>query len=85
MLQAWRGQLPTLATYRVAYDGTRVRQGAGQQYPVALNGTAVLPRGAEIRVDAIVDGTAPTGSTDRRWAHLANAIGFVHLSLLERI
>ncbi len=85
MLQAWRGQLPALATYRVAYDGTRVRQGAGQQYPVALNGTAVLPRGREIRVDAIVEGTAPAGSADRRWAHLANAIGFVHLSLVERV
>lgn len=85
LLQQWRGQLGTPATYRVAYDGTRVRQGAGQQYPVALEGTAVLPRGAEIVVDAIVDGTAPAGSADRRWAHLASQIGFVHLSLVERV
>jgi hypothetical protein len=86
MLQLWRGQQTSQC--RVAYSGSRVRQGPGQQFKQATNAHGqpiALDRGAVVTVDAIVTGEAPQGSHDKRWAHLATGAGFVHLSLLEAI
>lgn len=85
LLTQWRGQLAGPASYRVAVGVALIREGPGQAFRVALGGTAKLPCGAEAVVDTIVDGAAPRGSTDPRWAHLASGVGFVHLSLLEAL
>ena len=42
LLEQWRGALAGAATYRVAADVALIREGAGQQYRVALHGTARL-------------------------------------------
>lgn len=59
-----------------------VRQGPGvnpktrQVYPVALGGTARLEPGAIVEIDQVrADG----------WVHLASGLGFVSLTLLERL
>ena len=80
-LQQWRGALAADACYRVAVDSALIREGPGQQYRVALGGTAKLPRGSELTVGAIVNGTPPAGSTDGRWLWLRSGVGFVHISL----
>lgn len=88
-LQLWRGQLPMgnslemAHSYRCAVDVALIREGPGQQYKVALGGFARLHKGDSLGVDAIVTGTPPKGSQDARWAHAANSVGFVHMSVLE--
>ena len=57
LLQQWRGALPADLTYRVTVDVALVREGPGQQYKVALGGSARLPKGSELVVGAVVDGT----------------------------
>lgn len=83
LLAQWRGALAAATTYRVTTDVALIREGAGQQYRVALHGTARLPRGAMVVADAIVHGTPPAGSSDPRWVHLASQVGFMHMSVLE--
>lgn len=86
LLQQWRGQLPGVTAYRSCCDGVRVRQGPGTAYKQAVDAAGkgiYLLAGDEVLVDAVVDGAAPQGSRDRRWAHLVSGAGFVHASLVE--
>ena len=61
----------------IAADGANIRQGPATTHPVA----AVLNTGDVIVVRQIVLGENVGG--ERRWAHLADQRGFVHLSLLD--
>jgi hypothetical protein len=83
-LQIWRGQLPPSSPtrYRVAVDTALIRQGPGQAFKVALNGSARLHKDDIFTVDSITIGTAPRGSTDRRWVHLETGVGFIHMGLV---
>lgn len=86
LLNLWRGQAEVANRFgRVAVAWALIRQGPGQQYKVALDGTAKLPKGASVEIDAVVTGTPPKGSTDARWAHLASGLGFLHVSVLEAL
>jgi hypothetical protein len=82
-LQIWRGQLAEVqpTRYRVVVGTALIREGPGQAFKVALNGTARLHKDDPFTVDSITIGAAPKGSTDRRWLHLANHVGFIHFSL----
>jgi N-acetyl-anhydromuramyl-L-alanine amidase AmpD len=71
--------------FRVAVDTALVRQGPGQQFPVALDGTAKIHLGDILIADGITAGTPPAGSTDPRWVHRADGVGFVHISLLDAL
>jgi len=87
-LLLWRGAHDLPRRYRASYDYTNVRQGPATSYRVAIagDGTRIqLSRGAIVLVDSVIDGVPPSGSTDRRWAHLADQSGFVHASLLEAL
>jgi hypothetical protein len=82
-LQIWRGQLAEASPshYRITVDTALIRQGPGQAFKVALNGSARLHQGDVFTVDSITIGTPPKDSTDPRWLHLANHVGFIHFSL----
>lgn len=74
--------------YIVAFDGSRVREGPGTNFPVALKGKSGFPdglmlnRNMVVMSDAVVNGS-PVGGNPV-WIHLATGEGFVHSSLLER-
>ena len=85
-LQLWRGQLSpatTVTRYRVTVDVALIREGPGQQFKVALGGTARMHRGDLLYADASVIGKPPAGSTNPNWLHRADQVGFVHSSVLE--
>jgi hypothetical protein len=84
-LQIWRGQVSEPTHYRVTVGTALIRQGPGQQFKVALDGSARLHQGDPFAVDSVTNGAAPHGSTDRRWLHLASGVGFIHNSLAERL
>ena len=62
-----------------------VREGPGRMYPEALGGQqprlTKLPSGTGIEANAITLGEPVAG--DNRWVHLANHIGFIHMSALH--
>jgi hypothetical protein len=82
---------PHVVAYRASQDGpaalalrfhvtvptANVRQGPGTTYPIA----GTMHRGDELIADKVLDGQAV--GDDRRWAHRADGLGFVHLSVLE--
>ena len=84
MLQIWRGQItaPALTRYRVNVPIALVREGPGQQFRVALKGTAKMREGDVFAADSITIGTAPSGSSNPQWVHRADGVGFIHSSLL---
>lgn len=84
LLQQWRGELAADARYRIAVDTALIREGPGQQYRVALGGTAQLHRGDPFTVGAIVPGTPPAGHLNPNWLWLRSGVGFVHASLAVR-
>lgn len=68
--------------YRVTADAN-IRQAPTRQSPVALNGMAIVRVGtpeATFLVDEITTGERI--GTENRWAHRADGLGFVHMSLL---
>lgn len=75
LLHPWRGE--TLAkTYRVkqGIDFAAVREGRGNKFKIAWNGTCKLQPGQVITVDDVTDG----------WAHWPGG-GFVLMTLLEQV
>jgi hypothetical protein len=79
---------PAVPEYRCRYNGSRVRQGPGQQFGQAIDRQKqpIYMQAGEVKpFDAVVNGTPPEGSTDPRWAHRADHSGFVHISLLEAL
>ncbi len=77
-LQSWRSP-QTL--YEVMFDDSKVREGPGTRFKVALNNTAILNSGDRFMSDKIIFGAPVDG--DARWVHRTDGIGFVHLSLLN--
>lgn len=77
---AYRAGLDTPAAplrFRVVMEAN-VRQGPGTTFPIA----GVMREGDILIADKVLlDGQAVGG--DRRWAHRADELGFVHMSLLE--
>jgi N-acetyl-anhydromuramyl-L-alanine amidase AmpD len=76
----WRDSLTTL-TYRVLSDQTKIYEGPGLNYPVALNGGAIMNTGATFKSDGVTKGQVINGSNS--WIHRADGIGFVHSSLVS--
>jgi len=58
-----------------------VREGPGRDFPVALNGAAIMWPGDTLTADKLVTGES-IGS-ENRWAHRLDDVGFVHVSLLD--
>lgn len=78
-LRAWRETLPSHQRFAVAYDVANVRRAPSVEASVALT----MQAGEVLDADAIVTGQSIAG--EARWAHRADGLGFVHLSLLRRI
>lgn len=80
MLRTWRG----MQRFRVtAPAGARVRQGPSVDFPVALGGRAVLPFGDVFDADKVLEGNPYQDNP--YWAHRADGLGFVHMSVLESV
>lgn len=76
-LRTWREQLPQPRRFQIVHDEANVREGPGVQYRIVL----VMQPGEQLDADAIVTGQAIGGNA--HWAHRADGVGFVHMSLLE--
>lgn len=72
---------PELQWYRVMVEVARTREGPGTQFRDALQGEARLHRNDVFAVDAIVQGEQISGNP--QWAHRADQIGFVSMTLLQ--
>lgn len=81
-LLAWRGGPSLPRMYRVTQDAN-IRQGQSRRFPIALGGTAVARRGQTFLVDDIDIGEMI--GKENRWAHRADGLGFIHMSLLEPV
>ena len=67
--------------YYITTYNANCREGTGTQYPIALNGTAITPKGVTFGVDAVVQGTPYNG--DPYWVHRADGVGFYHNSVVK--
>lgn len=74
---------PAPAYYESLYNHVPVRQGPSRDFPIALNGTAILSKGDRFAVDTVVVGQN-VGGIDR-WVHRVDQLGFVHLGALKKV
>lgn len=72
---------PELRWYRVLVEVARTREGPGTQFRDALQGEARLHRDDVFAVDEVVIGELISGNS--QWAHRADQLGFVSMTLLE--
>ena len=73
--------LSPVLEYRVtADDGSNIRQGPATSFPIH----SVVPTGSTVEFDKILPDGESVGD-DRRWGHLADERGFIHLSTVEPV
>lgn len=73
------GVVPKPIQWFKAIYNSNCRQGPSTDTPIALNGTAVMPKGTVFAVDKIIEDGKPYNGNPT-WVHRADQLGFHHIS-----